>query len=45
MFIIAEDCLTRKCGSGSVCINFIQTERWYTNYTISDYRCACACEK
>jgi hypothetical protein len=27
MFIIAEDCLTRKCGSGSVCINFLQTER------------------
>jgi hypothetical protein len=27
MLIIAEDCLTRKCGSGSVCVNFIQSER------------------
>jgi hypothetical protein len=29
--IIADDCLSRKCGSVSICTAFIQTERLFTN--------------
>ena len=32
-FIIADDRLTRKCGSVSICIGFIQTEGLFTNYS------------
>jgi hypothetical protein len=36
--IIADDRLTRKCGSGgsvSTCTDFIQTERLFTNYSVT----------
>ena len=33
--IIADDRLTRKCGSVSTCTDFIQTERLFTNYSVT----------
>jgi hypothetical protein len=33
--IIADDRLTRKCGSVSICIGFKQTERLFTNYSVT----------
>ena len=33
--IIADDCLKRKCGSVSACINFVQTERLFTDYSVT----------
>jgi hypothetical protein len=33
--IIADDRLTRKCGSVSTCADFIQTERLFTIYSVT----------
>jgi hypothetical protein len=33
--IIADDRPTRKCGSVSTCADFIQTERLFTNYSVT----------
>jgi hypothetical protein len=33
--IIADDRLTRKCGSVSACTDFIQTERLFTNFSVT----------
>jgi hypothetical protein len=33
--IIADDRLTRKCGSESTCTDFIQTERLFTDYSVT----------
>jgi hypothetical protein len=33
--IIADDRLTRKCGSASTCADFMQTERLFTNYSVT----------